>query len=277
MVLTSSGEILTNNHVVSGSTSISVVVVSTGATYTAKVVGTDPTADIAVLQLQNASGLATANVGTSSGVAVGDAVTAVGNAGGTGGAPSSATGSVTALGQAITASDADGSNAEHLTGLIQVDANIQAGDSGGPLYNAKNQIIGIDTAASTSRSTSTVGFAIPISTATSIATQIESGVETSTIHIGYPAFLGVQLSTTSAGTTGGATIAGTVSGSAAAKAGLAAGDTITAVNGTSVTSASSLSTVMGKFNPGDQVKVTYSDSAGASHSVTVTLGSGPAD
>jgi S1-C subfamily serine protease len=92
IILSSDGEILTNNHVIDSSTSISVTVVSTGKTYTASVVGTDPTADVAVIKLQGASGLTTANLGDSSTVKVGDAVTAVGNAGGTGGTPSSPSG-----------------------------------------------------------------------------------------------------------------------------------------------------------------------------------------
>ena len=125
MVLTSSGEILTNNHVIDGSTSISVTVVSTGRIYTATVVGTDPTDDVAVLQLNGASGLATAKIGDSAQVAVGNTVTAVGNAGGTGGTPSSATGTVTALDQSLTATDQNGSNPEQLTGMIEMNADIQ--------------------------------------------------------------------------------------------------------------------------------------------------------
>ena len=149
LVLTSDGEVLTNNHVVQDSTAISVTVVSTGKTYTAKVVGTDPTDDVAVIQLQDASGLTTAKLGNSSSVKVGSSVTAVGNAGGVGGTPSAATGTVTALNQSITASDGDGSNAERLSGMIQVDADIQAGDSGGALYdNSSGSIVGINTAAS---------------------------------------------------------------------------------------------------------------------------------
>jgi S1-C subfamily serine protease len=284
IVLTSDGEILTNNHVVEDSTAISVTIVSTGKTYTAKVVGTDPTDDVAVIQLQNASGLATAKLGDSSKVTASTAVTAVGNAGGTGGTPTAATGTVTALNQSITASDESGANSEQLTGMFQVNANIQAGDSGGPLYeNAGGTIIGIDTAASTSSgggrfggtTTGTTGFAIPIAKATAIADQIEAGKETSTIHIGYPAFLGVQLSSTS--TAQGAAIAGAVEGSAAAKAALGAGDTITAVDGKAVASATALSSIMATHNPGDQVKVSYTDASGQSHTVTLTLGQGPAD
>jgi len=278
IVLTSSGEILTNNHVIEGSTSITITVVSTGKEYTATVVGTDPSDDVAVLQLKNASGLQTAKLGDSSKVAVGDAVTAVGNAGGVGGTPSTATGTVTALGQSITASDSNGSNPEQLTGMIQVDAPIQAGDSGGPLYAANGTVIGIDTAANASqRSASTTGFAIPIAKALGIADQIESGTETSTIHLGYPAFLGVQLSQSGQNATGGALVGGVVKGSAAADARLQAGDTITAVNGTSVTSATGLSKIMQQLEPGQQARITWRDSSGASHTKTVTLGTGPAD
>jgi len=279
IVLSSSGEILTNNHVVQDSTAISVTVVSTGKTYTATVVGTDPTDDVAVIQLKDASGLATAKLGNSTTVKVGDKVTAVGNAGGTGGTPSSATGSVTALGQSITASDSNGSNAERLTDMIQIDAAIEAGDSGGPLYNSAGAVVGIDTAASSARAaTGTVGFAIPIAKAVTIADQIQAGQETATIHIGLPAFLGVQLSGAAAATgTSGATVAGVVDGSAAAKAGLSAGDTITSVNGTKVSSTSVLSSVMGKLSPGAQAKIGWADSSGHSHSKTVALGSGPAD
>ena len=114
MVLTSSGDVLTNNHVIEGSTSITVRIVATGKSYTAKVVGTAPSKDVALLHLVNASGLTTANLGDSGTVSVGDAVTGVGNAGGVGGTPSAASGKVTALHRAITASDESGSNAERL-------------------------------------------------------------------------------------------------------------------------------------------------------------------
>jgi S1-C subfamily serine protease len=276
MVLTSDGEILTNNHVVEGSTSIQVTVISTGKTYTATVVGTDATDDVAVIKLQNASGLTTANIGDSSGVKAGDNVTAVGNAGGVGGTPSAAAGQVTALDQSITASDDDGSNSEHLTGMFQINADIQPGDSGGPLYDANNKIIGIDTAASSDSSSQTVGFAIPIDKALGIAKQIETGKETSSIQIGYPAFLGVQLSTDSQISTNGVPVAGVVDNSAAAKAGIQQGDTITAIDGTALSSDTSLSGALSKHDAGDQVKVTWTDSSGQSHTSTVTLGQGPA-
>jgi S1-C subfamily serine protease len=277
MVLTSSGEVLTNNHVVDGATSISVTIPSTGRTYTATVVGTAPTLDVAVIQLTGASGLKTIPLGNSDSVAAGDAVVAMGNAGGVGGAPSVVTGTVRAVGQTITASDQGGANAETLNGLIETDAPIAAGDSGGPLANSSGQVIGMDTAASVSRrfsSGATAAFAIPINSAVSIAQQIESGKASSTIHIGLPGFLGVALSSNS---TGGAVVTGVASGTPAASAGLTAGDIITAVNGTTVSSAQDLTTAMQGHHGGDRIRLTWTDPSGASHTATVTLIAGPAD
>ncbi len=272
IVLTSNGEILTNNHVVNGATKITVTVVSTGTSYSATVVGTDATDDVAVLQLSGASGLNTATLDNDT-VAVGDAVTAVGNAGGTGGTPTAATGTVTALNQSITASDETGSDGEQLTGMIQVDADIEAGDSGGPLYDSQGEVTGIDTAASSGQSATTVGFAIPIAKAVAIADRIESGEASATVQQGTPAFLGVQFAQDAAGS---ATISGVVDGSPAADAGLAAGDTITAVDGSTVTGTDALSTALAKRDAGDQVRITWVDTAGTTHTATVTLVAGPA-
>ena len=272
VVLTSNGEILTNNHVVGGATKITVTVVSTSRSYPATVVGTDAGDDVAVLQLSGASGLDTAKL-SSDQVSVGDEVTAVGNAGGTGGTPTAAEGTVTALGQSITAAGEGGSDPEQLTGMIQVDADIQAGDSGGPLYASDGKVVGIDTAASSGQTAATAGFAIPIEKAVSIADRIQSGEDSATIQQGTPAFLGVQLAQDAAGA---ATISGVVDGSPAAEAGLQAGDTITAVGGTTVDSADALSATLAERNPGDQVRVTWVDSTGTSHTATITLVAGPA-
>ncbi|GAB3394528.1 S1C family serine protease [Amycolatopsis echigonensis] len=148
IVLTPDGEVLTNNHVVEGATSIKVTDIGNGQTYTASVLGYDRSHDVAVLKLADASGLATETLGDSSSVKVGDAVVGLGNAGGAGGAPIPAGGRVTALNQSITASDESNSSSEKLKDLIQVDANIQSGDSGGPLVNGQGQVVGMDTAAS---------------------------------------------------------------------------------------------------------------------------------
>jgi S1-C subfamily serine protease len=269
MVLTSTGEILTNNHVVEGATRISVTISSTGATYSATVVGTDPTGDVAVLQLAGASGLRTAALSTAT-ATVGEAVSGVGNAGGTG-SLTAASGTITALDQAITASDETGAGAEQLVGLLETDAAIQSGDSGGPLFGADGTVIGMDTAASSGGAVQ--GYAIPIATAEAIAAQIEAGVDNATIHQGYPAFLGVSLQDGGAGVT----VAGVVSGGPAAGAGLVAGDVILSVGGHSVTSAASLSSAMAGYAPGDRVSVRWTTATGATQSATVTLATGPVD
>ena len=150
IVLTSNGEILTNNHVIEGATSISVTDIGNGKTYKATVVGYDESKDVAVLQLSGASGLKTASLGDSSTVKAGDSVVALGNAGGKGGTPSVAAGQVVALNQSITASDESSATSENLTGMIESNADIQAGDSGGPLVNQYGQVVGMDTAASSS-------------------------------------------------------------------------------------------------------------------------------
>ena len=200
IVLTSDGTVLTNNHVIRGATSIKVTDVGNGRTYAAKVVGYDASKDVAVIKLQNASGLTTAALGDSSSVQSGDSVTALGNAGGKGGTPSVATGAVTALNQSITASDeGSGVNAEQLTGLIETNANIQPGDSGGALVNDHGEVIGMNTAASSgaqfqseSGQSAVQAYAIPIDNAESIAHQIENGQGSSTVHIGATAFLGIE-------------------------------------------------------------------------------------
>jgi S1-C subfamily serine protease len=273
MVLTSGGEVLTNNHVVSGATSISVTVESTGRTYTAQVVGTDAPDDVAVLQLVGASGLQTVAL-DQDGVSTGEAVTAVGNAGGTGDLVA-APGTVTATGQSITTQSEGSAAGESLTGLIQVDADIVSGDSGGPLLDAQGEVVGIDTAAS-SGSAAVTGFAIPITTALAVVQQVERGVETGGVTLGLPAFLGVELSSLSGATGAGALLAGVVDGTPAARAGLVAGDTVTAVDGTRVASADDLDTVLAGHDPGDRVGLTWTDAAGAAHSATVTLAQGPA-
>ncbi|MBE7188825.1 S1C family serine protease [Jatrophihabitans endophyticus] len=271
MIMSSNGYVLTNNHVVDGATSISATVVATGTTYTATVVGTDPTQDVAVIKLGHASGLSTARFGTS--VPVGSAVTGVGNAGGVGGTPSAAQGKVTALGQKLTASD-DGSNPEKLTGMIETDADIIPGDSGGPLYDSSNRIVGMDTAAGGSGSTH-AGYAIPIARARSIASRIESGVRTSTIHLGYPGFLGVEIGTSTTGS--GVPVAAVLQGGAAQHSGIAAGDDITAIDGTAVHTAAGLRALVAKDRPGQRVSVAYSTPAGHRTTSTLTLTTGPAD
>jgi S1-C subfamily serine protease len=299
IVLTSTGEILTNNHVIEGATSIKVTDIGNGRTYTATVVGYDASHDVAVIQLQGASGLTTASLGDSSSVQTGDRVTALGNAEGKGGTPSVVTGTVTALNQSITASDGLSNVSEQLTGLIEHNAPIQPGDSGGPLVNAYGQVIGIDTAAGSNyqfqgqSSTATQAYSIPIDEALSIAKQIEAGTTSAGVHIGATAFLGLESGGSSSNSggfggfggfggqngqsgTAGVTIVGTVPGSPAANAGLTQGDTITAIAGQSVTSAEDVAHGLVKYHPGDSISVSWTDTSGQSHTTNLTLTTGPA-
>jgi S1-C subfamily serine protease len=300
IALTANGEILTNNHVINGATSISVTDIGNGKTYKAAVVGYDESHDIAVLQLSGASGLTTASTGNSSTVGVGDRVVALGNAGGRDGTPAVAAGAITALNQSITASDESAGSSEQLTGLLETNANIQAGDSGGPLVNEHGQVIGIDTAASSGyqfgggngfggfgdgssgssgssgTGSATQGYAIPINTALSIAKEIEAGQASSTVHIGATAFLGLEIASSQSGYYQGVTLAGTRAGTAAAQAGLGQGDVVTALDGKSVTSGTDITKILVGHHPSDKVSITWTDTAGQSHTATLTLGTGPA-
>jgi S1-C subfamily serine protease len=266
---------------------VTVTIVSSGRQYSATVVGTDATDDIAVLQLSGASNLQTANFADESQVAIGDPVTGVGNAGGDGGTSSASPGTVTALNQTITTQAESGAAAETLHGLIETNADIRAGDSGGPLYNASDEVIGIDTAASAG-GVSTSGYAIPIASALSIAQQIQNGLASENIVIGLPAFLGVQVSASpntgygySAGgfapvTAQGALITGVVSGAPAADAGITPGDTITGIDGAAIDDATGLTSALTGRRPGENVTVTWVDRSGAAESAAVTLAAGPA-
>jgi S1-C subfamily serine protease len=290
IVLSPSGEVLTNNHVVEGAGAISATDVGNGKTYKATVVGYDRSHDIAVLQLSGASGLQTASLGDSSTVAVGQAVVAIGNAGGAGGKPSAAGGSVTALNQQIVADGASGS--ERLSGLIEVNADVQPGDSGGPLVDSAGKAIGVDTAASVGfsfRSAGGGGYAVPINQALAIAKQIENGVSSTTVHVGPTAFLGVELATSagqgafgqgfgSQGGSGasGATVADVLPDSPAERAGLHSGDVITSLGGQRVDSATALTSLVGSHRPGDHVQLRWTDLSGQHHTATVQLVSGPA-
>jgi S1-C subfamily serine protease len=290
MVLTSSGEVLTNNHVIEGATSISVTDIGNGNTYSATVVGYDRNDDVAVLQLQNASGLRTISIGNSANASVGESVVGIGNAGGVGGTPSAAAGSIVALGQSITASDSLDGSSEQLTGLIETNADIQPGDSGGPLVDSAGQVLGIDTAGSSGsgfafQQSSGDGFAIPIDEAVTIAKEIVGDQTSATVHVGATAFLGVEVESTGSGGSGsfgdtggnvsGTEVAGVLSGGAAAQAGLSSGDVITALGGQTIKSPNDLANALTTYHPGQTVQLDWLDQAGQQHSESVQLSSGP--
>jgi S1-C subfamily serine protease len=296
IVISPSGLVLTNNHVIDEATSISAQLVVSGKVYTASVVGYDSTDDVALLQLQNASGLKTVSLGNSSQVKIGQSVLAIGNAEGRGGLPSTAQGTIQALDRTIEASDSGADTSETLHGMLQTDAPIEEGDSGGPLVTSTGQVIGIDTAANTGDSNfgsqtapATTGFAIPINHAISIANQIAAGHASTTVHIGLGGFMGISVADASQGCTtssgsgnpfgggntapvnSGALICGVVPGTPASTAGLVEGDVITSVNGQTVSSANALTGLLAGDHPGDRVTIGYVDQNSQQQSTTVTL------
>ena len=227
-------------------------------------------------EASGASNLKTISQGDSGSVNPGQSVQAVGNAGGTG-RLSFASGTVTSVDRAITVSDDQGGS-EDLSGLIETNAAVRPGDSGGPLLNSAGQVIGMDTAASAgndvAQTTTNQGYAIPINKAMSIAKQIESGNGSGTVHIGGTAFLGVE-STANSYSGSGAVISAVVPGSAAEAAGLSPGDLIISVGGHTISSPDELSAIVLTQKPGASIAAVYLDQAGATQTTNLTLASGP--
>ena len=281
MVLTATGQVLTNYHVVEGASKIKVTVAETGTTYQATVVGSDQTADVALLQLKGASSLNTIKIDNDK-TSVGDKVTAVGNAGGTG-TLTAARGKIVSLKASITTAAEGPVASGTLRAMIETTADVVSGDSGGPLYDADGEVVGIDTAASSGREIN--GYAVPIQRALGIVQQIRSGKESATVRVGPAPFLGVEMSDASSSEFGypgaaldeasGATVEGIVRGTAAAQAGLEAGDQITALGGHAITTAEDVASLVADHDPGDRIKIVWIDQAGSQHSATATLGASP--
>lgn len=283
MLISSTGEILTNNHVVAQSSSITVTVQGRSQSYTAHLVGADVSQDVAVLQIdQNVSGLPIVTLANSSSLKVGDAVVALGNALGQGGAPHATSGHVTDLDQTITASEGGGQS-ETLSGLIQSDATIYEGDSGGALVNSSGQVVGMITAGQAqgfrSSSGTNIGYAIASDTALGIVNRIRAHEQASDLTYAQSGFLGVQVQTLDATTaqqlglsvTSGALVIAVVPNSPAAVAGLGRYSVITNIGGTPISSADALGPAIHTHMPGDQVSVTWVNSSGT-HTANVTLG-----
>ncbi|GAA0557930.1 S1C family serine protease [Actinomadura livida] len=279
VVLTASGLVLTNNHVIRGATRIRGTDTDNRRTYTAQVVGYDRAGDIAVIRLEGAAGLKAAAFASASGVSVGDTVTAVGNAGGEGGRPRVVTGEVTALEQSVTARDDSSGTTERLSGLIETDAPIEPGDSGGPLLNTDGKVIGINTAASAGLSKDAAknknhrGYAIPSDRALDVARQIQRGESSITVHIGPTAMLGVKVRSNR--NSQGAVVAEVVPGSPAEAARIPVGASIVTFDGRGVDSPTTLTTLMLAHHPGDVVQLEWTTAQGAAVSATVRLAEGP--
>ena len=319
MILSPSGLVLTNNHVIDGATKVQVSLAdSADRTYKARVVGYDSTDDVALLQLAQASNLATVSFGNSSQVQVGTPVLALGDAEGRG-SVTPAPGEISGLDRSIQASDEGSGTTEDLNHMLQTNAQIQQGDSGGALANNAGQVIGMVTAANTGSGRQpggTMGFAIPINTALAIALKIVDDRPSSTVYIGLPGFLGVEVAQSNstnprqqaadeqqsgsnqggafgrlACVTGGqqpgvpdriapadtgALILGILCGTAAQSKGMRAGDVIISVDGQAVTTPDSLTAITARYHPGDVVSVGWEAPNGSRHTARIVLGNGPA-
>lgn len=271
MILTADGQVLTNYHVVAGSDKVSVTVADSGNTYTATVVGFDQAKDVALLQLKDASGLTTVAVDSDQ-VAVGDAIAAVGNASG-GGELVKAAGSVTATDQSLTvSSDSPWGSSEDLSGLVETNARAVPGDSGGPMFDTQNEVLGMTTAGSTRERTS---YAVPIATALAVVDQIETGQDAGTVRVGPAGYLGIKVADAETGSTTGKTITQVVAGSPADKAGVVSGSKLTRVGDTTIKASTNLATVIRALEPGQQVTIEWTAPNGTHKTATVTLGSSP--
>ena len=277
MIITSDGLILTNNHVIDGATSVSVFT-SNGKQYTGTVVATNPTSDYAFVRIK-ASGLKAVSLGDSSSVQIGQGVIAIGNA--LGQYNNTVTeGIISGKGRPVTASDSNGSSSESLVDLLQTDAAINEGNSGGPLVNLAGQVIGMNTAISADGQN--VGFAIPINEVKSAIESVKTKgvIERPYLGVRYIPVTSDFATANNLSVTNGAYVSGdgsnpaVVSGSPADKAGLKEGDVITKVDGTAIDENNSLTALLANDKVGQNVKLTVLR-AGKTTTLTATLGSAP--
>lgn len=271
MVLTADGLAVTNYHVVDNSTTVEVEVAATGEKHEATVLGYDASADVAVLQIDGVSDLDTVTVDDDGGVDVGDAVAALGNAGGQG-FLSEVRGEVTSLDESITTTDQYNGNETEIGGLIETDADVVPGYSGGPMFDAEGEVIGISTAAASTNGqdgpTSSVpgaqaqgtvqegggvSYARPIDEALDVVQAVIDGDEGDGIVIGTPAYLGVSINPSG----GEAVVAAAEADTPAGQAGLEEGDVITAIGDTEVSTFDELAAAVASHEPGDTVTITW--------------------
>ena len=261
IIVTSDGYILTNKHVINGANKVTVIL-DDGTKYEdVEVVATDPLNDLAFLKIKGVSDLTSAKLGDSKTITVGQQVIAIGNA--LGEYQNTVTaGIVSGTGRSVTASDSSGGSVETLSDMIQTDAAINSGNSGGPLVNAAGEVIGVNTA--TSATAENMGFAIPIASAKGMLAQLVETGKASRAYLGVytvaitpevakeynlPVDSGAYLYSSSS-------YSAILKDSPAAKAGLKDKDIVTAVNGVKVGAAGSLSDLIGEYKPGDTVQLT---------------------
>lgn len=260
-ILSSDGYIATNKHVVSGASKIGVILDDGTAYEDVELVGTDPLNDFAIIKINNVNNLSPVKLGDSKTTSAGQQVVAIGNA--LGAYQNSVTsGIISGKGRSLTATDSGRTQYETLSDMIQTDAAINGGNSGGPLVNAAGEVIGINTAYASQGNN--VGFAIPISSVKGIIKNVLSGkgFERAVIGVRYINLTPTIAKEKNLSVTRGALIASSknnkaiISGSAGDKAGLKENDIITAVNGTEIGNSGSLSSLIGEYSVGDTVKIT---------------------
>jgi S1-C subfamily serine protease len=289
-VIDDSGHILTNNHVVSGASKVTVKI-GDGQTQDAKVVGSDPSSDVALLQVSNTDGLHPLQLGNSSSVEVGDPVVAIGNPFGLDRTVTS--GIVSALQREINAP-----NGFSISDVIQTDAAINPGNSGGPLLDSQGRVIGINSQIATGGSSGAgdtggnlgIGFAVPVDTAKKVLPQLEKtgtvkqawmGIQGLTIDgslagLGIAAKSGVLLQTVTGPAARAGLRGGRSTGSIAGQSIRLGGDVITDIDGHAITTMDGLVNYVEAKNPGDKMTVTYLR-GGKAHTTTLTLGTRPAN
>lgn len=261
VIVSSDGYIITNKHVINGANEISVVL-DDGTTYEdVELMATDPLNDIAFLKIDDVDDLEVATLGNSKTISVGQQVIAIGNA--LGQYQNTVTaGIISGLGRSVTAADSNGRNAETLSDMIQTDAAINSGNSGGPLVNAAGEVIGINTA--TSSAAENMGFAIPISSVKGMLSQL---IETGEAKRAYLGVYSVEITpeiakaynlpvTAGAYLYSSSNYSAVVKDTPASKAGLKDKDIVTAINGVKVGAAGSLSSLIGEYKVGDTVQLT---------------------
>lgn len=260
-ILSSDGYVATNKHVVSGASKIGVILDNGTAYEDVELVGTDPLNDFAIIKINNVNNLSPVKLGDSKTTSAGQQVVAIGNA--LGAYQNSVTsGIISGKGRSLTATDSGRTQYETLSDMIQTDAAINGGNSGGPLVNAAGEVIGINTAYASQGNN--VGFAIPISSVKGIIKNVLSGkgFERAVIGVRYINLTPTIAKEKNLSVTRGALIASSknnkaiISGSAGDKAGLKENDIITAVNGTEIGNSGSLSSLIGEYSVGDTVKIT---------------------
>jgi serine protease Do len=270
IVLDPGGQVLTNFHVVAGADRITATVA--GRSHPAELIGYDRRHDIAVLQVLGGGGLPAAVIGDSASLVEGEPVVALGNAQGSSSPLTREVGTVTGFGRTVNAEDTLTGSKDELNGLIEIAAPVVAGDSGGPVVNGAGQVVGLTTAASVNfrMGPGGKGFAIPINDAMATANQIRSGAPSDSVHIGPPVLIGVGVRT--APQRGpGVLVAEVLRGGPAEQAGLMSGDILTALDGTPLDSATTLTYALDRHYPGDVIDLTWIDGSGQQRTGKATL------